>query len=43
MEFDEKGHRDRQKGEDDERQEKAKNELDCKFIRINLGGKDFDE
>ena len=31
-----------QKKKDDKRQEKMQNELDCKFIRINPDGKDYD-
>ena len=42
IEVDEKGHTDRKK-KHDKRQEKMQNKLDCKFIRVNHDGKDYDE
>ena len=41
MEIDEKGHNDRNIDYETERQKAIEKELDCKFIRINLCGKEF--
>ena len=40
---DEKGHTDRDKRKENEREEKIKEELGCKFIRINSDEKDYYE
>ena len=42
LEVDEKGHTDRGKRKEIERQEKIEKKLGYKFIRINLDEKDYD-
>ena len=42
IEFNEKGHKDRNIDYAIKRQKSIEKELDCKFIRINPDGKDFD-
>ena len=42
MEVDEKGHTNRDKRKENEREEKMEKELYCEFIRINLDEKHFD-
>ena len=43
IEVDKKGHTDRDKRKENEREKKIKEKLDCKFIRINPDGKDYYE
>ena len=43
IELDEKGHTDRDERKENKREEKIKEELDYKFIRINPDEKDYDE
>ena len=42
IKVDEKGHRDRDKRKEIERQETLEKEFGCKFIRFNCDGKDYD-
>ena len=42
IELDQKGHKDRKKSKDDKRGNDLKAYLNCKFIRINPDGEDFD-
>ena len=42
IEVDDKGHTDRDEKKENEREEKIKKELGCKFIRINLDAENYD-